>query len=44
MASDVIDIEKNEFVRDIIRDLKDQAQAKGVAKGRGEGMVHLLLE
>ena len=52
MASDVIDIEKNEFFRDKIRDLKDQAQAKGrgegmakgLAKGRGEGMAHLLRE
>ena len=40
MASDVIDIEKNEFFRDIIRDLKDKAQAEG----RGKGMAHLLRE
>jgi hypothetical protein len=44
MASDVIDIEKNEFFRDKIRDLKDQAQASGWAKGRSEGMMHLLRE
>jgi hypothetical protein len=48
MASNVIDIEKNEILRDIIRDLMDQAQAKalakGLAKGRGEGMVQLLRE
>ena len=56
MASDVIDIEKNEILRDIIRDLTDQAQAKawakawakgeakGLAKGRGEGMVQVLRE
>ena len=40
MASNVIDIEKNEILRDIIRDLTDQAQAKG----RGEGMVQMLRE
>jgi hypothetical protein len=44
MASDVIDIEKIEFFRDKIRDLEDQAQARGLAKGRGQGMVHLLRE
>ena len=44
MASDVIDIEKIEFFRDKIRDLEDQAQARGLAKGRGQGMVQLLRE
>ena len=44
MASNVIDIEKNEILRDIIRDLTDQAQAKGLAKGRSEGMMQLLRE
>lgn len=39
MASNVIDIEKNEILRDIIRDLTDQAQAKALAKGLAEGLA-----
>jgi hypothetical protein len=40
MTSDVIDLERHFFFRDKIRELKDQERAKG----RGEGMVHLLRE
>ena len=39
MASNVIDIEKNEILRDIIRDLTDQAQAKALAKGLSKGLA-----
>jgi hypothetical protein len=44
MASNVIDIEKNEILRDIIHDLTDQAQAKALAKGLAKGLARGLAE